>query len=204
MAAITTIDGNGYRQFLQTLPYGKILPAAIYVHRDTDACRTGPLHQILDSLATRHAVGDEFNVVKFLTNAPRLSFLHYPGFFEYAHPSLEESVAIDLCSGRSLRTAYRDSLNPPILHRKELLLAPDHPRFQEFAALSAAEEQAGLYANTTVIGFRINWERLLNARGLAVEGHCLLREATATEATRLPFVAEPRVAVHRHKTALTR
>src|SRR5208283_3233269 len=163
MVANPIVDWSCYRQFLRTLPYGKVLPGAIYLHRESEACRTGPLSEILTAFAKRHAVGEEFNVVKFRTDAPRLSFLHYPGFFERAHPSLEEAVSIDLCSGRSLRTAYRDSLNPPILHRKELLLGPDHPRFQEFAALSAAEEQAGLYDNTVVIGFRINWERLLSS-----------------------------------------
>ncbi len=143
-------------------------------------------------------------MVKFRTDAPRLSFLHYPGFFEIAHPSLEEAVSIDLCSGRALRTTYRDSLNPPILHRKELLLGPDHPRFQEFAALSAAEEHAGLYDNTAVIGFRMNWERLLSLRGLAVDGHCLLREATPPGATFSQVFPTPAVAVLRHKTAINR
>lgn len=192
------------REFLHTLPYGKVLPGAIYLHRDSDACRMGPLSEILAVLAQRHAVSDEFNVMKFRMDAPRLSFLHYPSFFEHAHPSLEEAVSIDLCSGRSLRTAYRDSLNPPILHRKELLLGPDHPRFGEFAALSTAEEQAGLYDNTPTIGFRINWERLLSSRGLAVDGHCLVREATPPGATSSEVSRAPAVAVFRHRTAITR
>ena len=125
MAPIPIADWTRSRQFLQALPYGKVLPSAIYVHRDTAACRTGHLADILALLARHHAVGEEFNVVKLRTDDPRLSFLCYPGFFDVAHPSLEEAVTIDLCSGRSLRTAYRDSLNPPILHRKELLLSPD-------------------------------------------------------------------------------
>jgi DNA phosphorothioation-associated putative methyltransferase len=204
MAATPILDWSLHRQLLGSLPYGKVLPSAIYVHRDTDACRSGPFRQLLALLAERHAVGQQFNVVKFRTDAPRLSFLHYPSFFECAHPSLEEAVAIDLCSGRSFRTTYRDSLNPPILHRKELLLPPDHSRFQEFAQLSAAEEQAGLYTNTAVIGFRVNWERLLNVRGLAVEGHRLLRDGTVCGAAPSQFDRTAAVAVHRHKTALTR
>jgi hypothetical protein len=156
MDAIPIADWTRCRQFLQGLPYGKILPTAIYVHRDTEACGIGHLAEILALVARGHGVGEEFNVVKVRTDEPRLSFLSYPSFFDLAHPSLEEAVAIDLCSGRSLRTAYRDSLNPPILHRKELLLAPDHPRLRDFAELSAAEELAGLYSNTAVIGL---WTR---------------------------------------------
>jgi DNA phosphorothioation-associated putative methyltransferase len=204
MATIPAIDWTHYKQLMQSLPYGKVLPNAIYVHRDADACRTGPLSEILDLLALHHAVSDEFNVLKFRTDAPRLSFLHYPAFFECAHPTLEEAVAIDLFSGKSLRTAYQDSLNPPILHRKELLLAPDHPRFQEFAGLSAAEEKAGLYANSSVIGFRVNWERLLRVHGLVIEGHGLLREGTMLGVAGCQLVPTSGVVVHRHKTALTR
>ena len=204
MAAIPIPDWTRYRQLLQALPYGKVLPTAIYLHRDTDACLVGPLAQILTLLARRHTIGEEFNVVKFRTDAPRLSFLCYPGFFQHPHPSLEEAIAIDLSSGRLFHTAYRDNLNPPILHRKELLLPPDHPRVPEFAALSAAEEQAGLYLNTAVIGFRTNWERLLAASGLAFEGHSLLRVAAIPGDAPSRVLPGPAIAVQRHKTAIAR
>jgi DNA phosphorothioation-associated putative methyltransferase len=84
------------------------------------------------------------------------------------------------------------------------LLQPDHPRFQEFAELSAAEELAGLYVNTAVIGFRINWERLLAAGGLIIQGHNLVRQTEVPAATSAEICREIDVAVDRHKTALTR
>lgn len=196
-----TPDWTRYRQLLQALPYGKILPTAVYVHRDMEPCRTGPIGKILAVLIERHAIGDEFNVVKFRTDAPRISFLCYPQFFEHPHPSLEKSVTIDVASGKSFWNGYGDNLNPPILHRKELLLAPDDPRTSAYAALSAAEEQAGLYENTSIIGFRVNWERLLAARGLAFDGHSLVRASDNGTAHVFP---PPIVAVQRHKTALTR
>src|ERR1039458_8000783 len=204
MTAIPIPDWTRFKQFLQTLPYGKVLPNAIYLHRNTDACLTGPLSQILTLLAQRHAVGEEFNVVKFRTDVPRLSFLCYPGFFEHPHPSLEEAIAIDFSSGRAFHSAYRDNLNPPILHRKELLLPPDHPRVPEFAALSAAEEQAGLYVNAAVIGFRINWERRLNSCGLGFNGHSLVRVAAIPGEAPARVVPGPAIPVHRHKPPLTR
>lgn len=191
-------DWTRYRELVRTVPYGKVLPTATYVHRGEQVCQEGFFGQMLTRLGEQHGVGEEFNVVKFRRDAPRLSFLQYSGFFEEAHPCLEEAIAIDLSTGRSLRTTYRDSLNPPILHRKELMLAPAHPRAEEFSALSAAEEQAGLYSNTAVIGFRVNWERLLAAHDLAIEGHRLIHRAGHAP------VRENRLAVHRHKTALTR
>jgi len=83
-----------------------------------------------------------------------------------------------------------------------LLLPPDHPRVAEFAALSASEEQAGLYDNATVIGYRINWERLLAARGLMLDGHSLVRTDTVPSPDEIG--APQVVVVHRHRTALTR
>jgi len=199
--AKTIPDWNCYRELLQALPYGKVLPAAVYIHRDMQPCQTGLIGQMLAVLTERHAIGDEFNVVKFRTDAPRISFLSYPEFFEQPHPSLDKSITIDLTSGKSFRSEYGDNLNPPILHRKELLLAPDHPRAKEYVALSAAEEQAGLYENKSVIGFRVNWERLLASRGLAFDRHSLMRISNDETA---PFVPSPIVVVQRHRTALTR
>jgi DNA phosphorothioation-associated putative methyltransferase len=204
MATISIPDWPRYKQLIQSLPYGKVLPSAIYLHRETDACRDGDLGKMLLELAERHAIGDEFNVVKFRLDAPRLSFLFYPGFFEEPHPPLEVAVAIDLVSGRAFSTSYRDTLNSPILHRKELLLPPTHPRVPEFAALSKAEEQAGLYSNSAVIGFRINWERLLAARRLAFEGHSLLCLAPVLDDSATQASCAAPITVDRHKTALTR
>jgi DNA phosphorothioation-associated putative methyltransferase len=201
---IPVADWTRYRELLKTIPYGKVLPTATYIHRAANACQEGPIGELLSQLSERHRIGEEFNVVKFRTDAPRLSFLQYSSFFEQAHPCLDEAIAIDLCSGRSLRTTYRDSLNPPILHRKELMLTSDHARFAEFAALSLAEEQAGLYANTAVIGFRINWERLLAAHGIAIDGHCLVHTSGSSTATPNETTGTRAIAVHRHKTALTR
>ena len=103
--------------------------------------------------------------MKFRTDLPRLSFLSYSDFFDVAHPALRSALSVDLLTGKSLVSDYRNSLNPPILHRKELLLPPGHESIPTFAALSAAEEEAGLYHDTSAIGFRQNWERLLAERG---------------------------------------
>jgi DNA phosphorothioation-associated putative methyltransferase len=101
-------------------------------------------------------------------------------------------------TGRTYTSSYQDNINPPILHRKELLVGPDHPHFAEFASLTAAEEAAGLYRGSLAIGFRLNWQRLLADAGIEIIGH------TLTQARVSPAVHGMSISIHRHKTALTR
>jgi DNA phosphorothioation-associated putative methyltransferase len=188
-----------YQQHLATLPYGKHLPNALYVHRNTDTDLGPELQQLLSTLAARHQLGPEFNVLKFRTDELKISFLCYPDFLDDAHPALRHAVTIDLVSGRVRHTDYAGNPNPPILHRKEQFLPPDHPRRVEFAALTAAEESAGLYHDTTTIGFKLNWEHLLAQKGLAIAGHHLRPTDAGTESA-----ADPAPVILRHKTAMTR
>jgi hypothetical protein len=189
-----------YQRCLANLPFGKRLPNAIYVHRPIDASDPGTeLNQLLNALATQHQLGPEFNVIKFRTDELKLSFLSYPEFLDDAHPALRHAVTIDLVTGRVRHTDYAENLNPPILHRKEQFLPADHPRRTEFAALTAAEEAAGLYDDTTTIGFKLNWERLLTQKGLVLAGHHLRLTDAETESA-----DEPAPFIMRHKTAMTR
>lgn len=144
-------DWTDFGRLVKQLGYGKRLPGTAYSHREAGVCRREPFVSLLQTLSAPQGLGDDFNVVKFRTGAPRLSFLSYPDFFDEPHPSLARSFAIDLSSGKCYDLDYSDNLNPPILHRKELLLEPGHPRISEYIALSAAEEAAGLYCNSTVI-----------------------------------------------------
>lgn len=134
-------DWRDLEAMVKGMPFGKRLPGAVYVHRVTAACKVQILSRLLESLSTRHQIGDEYNVIKFRTDAPRLSFLSYPSFDEDPHPALHRAFAVDLATGKTYASSYQDNINPPILHRKELLVGPDHPRYGEFASLTAAEEE---------------------------------------------------------------
>ena len=191
--------GSEYQELLATLPHGKRLPTAIYIHRDALAASKSAAAEFVERLAQEHQMGSEFNLIKFRVDVPKITFLCYPKFFEEAHPALAHSMQVDLLSGKVRKTDYAENANPPILHRKETFLAADHPRRGEFADLSAAEEEAGLYENPTTIGFKLNWQRLLESKGLTCEGHSLARRSV--EAAQPPKAVP---AVDRHKTALTR
>ena len=190
-----------YQAAVQSLPYGKRLPNTVYVYRGDGAPLDGPLGPVISRLADLHRLGPEYNVLKFRTDAPRISFLHYPNFFEDPHPALASAVSVDLAKGKARITDYTDNFNPPILHRKETMLPLDHPRRAALEALTRAEEAEGLYAEPSTIGFKLNWARLLDQRGLHYEGHQLKRRDAAPHRAVRPDL-EP--TVHRHKTALAR
>lgn len=191
-----------YRHALDALPYGKRLPGAVYVLDPGEDATEIPtkLRVTVAELRKRLDIGPEFNLLKFHTTSPKISFLAYPDFEKSPHPALSESVIVDLISGKVRRDDYRERANPPILHRKETFLPTDHPLHSKFAKLTRQEEEAGLLEDTARIGFRLNWERLLASRGLGFKGHRLVETATPAAAT----PSAPGKKIHRHKTALVR
>jgi DNA phosphorothioation-associated putative methyltransferase len=191
-----------YRQALDALPFGKRLPGAVYVIDPGDDPRIPSLLRITAAeLRKRLDIGAEFNLLKFHTVSPKISFLAYPDFEKNPHPALSESVIVDLVTGKTRRDDYRARANPPILHRKETFLPPEHPLHGKFAKLTRQEEAAGLLDDTARIGFRINWERILSEKGLGFKGHRLVENSV----TVAPAVAaSPKQKIHRHKTALVR
>jgi DNA phosphorothioation-associated putative methyltransferase len=190
-----------YRQALDALPYGKRLPGALYLIDPGDDSRIPPLLRItVAGLRTRLGIDAGFNLLKFHTASPKISFLAYPAFEKDPHPALEEAVIVDLVTGNTRRDDYRARANPPILHRKETFLPAEHPLYGKFSKLTRQEETAGLLEDTSRIGFRLNWERALAERGLAFKGHRLVE----TGETSLPPAPAPKKKIQRHKTALVR
>ena len=84
-------------------------------------------------------------------------------------------MTVHLQTFRVRERNYRRSRNPPILHRKETFLAPDHPLYAKFSRLTRQEESKGLFEETTTIGTRRGWEQVLSEKGLALRGHRLVR-----------------------------
>ena len=197
---IATAD---YLAAVQALPFGKRLPNAVYLLDLDDARIPHLLRAACRELRRRFEIGPEFNLLKFHHPIPKVSFLSYPSFFEDAHPSLHASVSIDLVSGRIRRDDYRTRANPPILHRKDTFIPFDHEAFAKFRSLTEAEETAGLLADTARIGFRLNWERALQERGVELRGHRLVEAVGGREKDAAPRNLAD-VVVERHRTAIAR
>lgn len=146
----------------------------------------------------------DFNVVKFSEDGLTLSLLDYPRFFEDAFPAARRAWTADLQTGGIRFRSYENSLNPPILHRKELLLPEDHPQRSEFVALTQAAEVLGLFSDPTRIGFKQTWERLIAEHGYRLVGHELLPLGNNEAGVEDERELDMEFAVFRHRTALTR
>ena len=112
-----------------------------------------------------------FNVVK-LDADYRISFLLYEPFDTH-FPALLAADSCDLTRGTVRRFHYADRVNPPILHRKELLLPADHPLVPEAASLTRRLERRGAFRDPSAIGTRSGWQRRLAELGLAETGQPL-------------------------------
>ena len=113
----------------------------------------------------------DYNVVKYDIDGQALSLLWYPDFFNDPFPALEKSYRIDLNTKRVEKRSYQASLNPPILHRKELFLSQNDPHRSQFQELTATAEQLGLFENPIRIGFKQAWETLIAEKGFQLVDH---------------------------------
>lgn len=151
---------------------------------------------------------EDFNVIKLHPRGEELSLLDYRDFFDDPFPSLGRSWRVSLGRGSVVYRTYEESRNPPILHRKELLLPVSHARLDEYRAMTEAAEALGLFAETNRIGFRAQWYALIRERGYELAGGQLRPLANAAadeqETSASSDGAAEDVGVRRHLTALTR
>jgi DNA phosphorothioation-associated putative methyltransferase len=156
-------------------PIGKLLPNALYLHMDAFD-QMLPILRVLDGVA-RRLIGEvaASTVAKLHLDRPAVSYLEYPDFDTAPHPALRSGYLVKLDRLRCDFRDYTKHSNPPILHRKELLLAADDPRQKRFAALTRQEERAGLYEQPEKIGTQRAWQQLLATRNLSYSGHRLIR-----------------------------
>lgn len=181
---------------------GKQVGGRIYVHRLAQALLPGPLAEMAGLLLGACLEAEaRANVLKLDEAERTVSALNYPDFFSAAFPELREAWRIDLSDGRVSYRNYADSLNPPILHRKELLLPPDHPDRPRFAALTTQAESLGLFVESRSIGFREAWAARIAAAGYRIDGHELLPLGNTVEPDAW---SEADGLIERHRTALSR
>jgi DNA phosphorothioation-associated putative methyltransferase len=155
---------------------GKLLPDDLYVHRSAlDSLE--PLLRIYEGCGRAYLGEVEgANVIKIHRRSGKLSYLAYPDFEGDPHPALFRCVKLNLRTRQIECYDYAESANPPVLHRKESFLAPDHELREKFARLTAQEEKHGLLDDPSGIGTRAGWVRRLTERGFALKGHRLVRQ----------------------------
>jgi DNA phosphorothioation-associated putative methyltransferase len=154
---------------------GKQTPTALYVHIDAFPL-LDPILRVYEGCArTFLGTVEDANIFKLHRVKSQVSYLSYPTFEKDPHPAAYDTVVANLDEFRIFYRCYGDSANPPILHRKEEFVAPDHPDRAKFARLTAQEEAKGLYDSVDTIGFQAQWEELLAEKGVRFRGHRLCR-----------------------------
>lgn len=177
-AALTALGTPGGLDALcRSAPFGKLMPTALYV--DVEAVPDLPLGLRLYEGCARGYAGavPDARVVKLSRSEPKVSYLVYEDLHRVAHPILLSSTKVHLRELTVRTRRYETWSNPPLLHRKELLLAPDHARRSTYARLTAAEERYGLYEDPSAIGLRRGWQEALDRAGVELRGHRLIRKA---------------------------
>jgi len=183
----------------QGSPVGKQLPNAFYIHLSALSILP-PLLQSYEQQARTPVAKDveDATLIKFSFSAPKVSYLFYPTFDDDAHPPLKASLQVDL---RTLKVSYRnyeEVLNPPILHRKEALVSPDYPRYDEFAQLTEQEVKLGLLSQSRGIGTKREWEQRLRDRAVEIRGHEVIAHEPP-KPTKKPKIERHKAAIVRHQ-----
>jgi DNA phosphorothioation-associated putative methyltransferase len=186
---------------------GKRVSDDLYIHISALDLLEDDEHRrrIAEALDRLPALLDPFpKVAKLNVRTGRLSLLAYQDFEEDPFPQLAASwtFAPESASPPTFRT-YSGSLNPPILHRKELLVSESYPGRQRWSELTSVGESLGLFDDTTTIGFKVNWERLVASKGYRLTGTDFVPLGNdVDDAESAP--APPGGHVQRHLTALSR
>jgi N12 class adenine-specific DNA methylase len=168
---------------LRSVGFGKAVGGDFYAHKDGLKALPKDAREAVASLAREAGVkAADFDLVKFSKDG-RPSLLSYPTFHSDAFPALARSWTRNAEGGVTARD-YREHANRPILHRKELFLPPDHPRRAEHAAMTRAAEEAALFDGTPP-GFERQWQDVLDAKGVRVEGNSIVVERRVPAAKHL-------------------
>lgn len=167
-------------------PVGKLTPTGLYVHRSA-LMALDPLLLVYEGCA-RALVGsvEGANVIKLYRTRFVISYLHYPEFETAPHPSLAGSLLVELSSQEVRYRDYTEADNPPILHRKETFVLPDHPLRGKFERLTRQEETHGLFEDTARIGLKLGWQEALAQKNLRLRGHVLQRQPKPKSGPPLP------------------
>ncbi|KZL03787.1 MULTISPECIES: hypothetical protein [unclassified Pseudovibrio] len=155
----------------QKTKIGRRVGGWLYLHRSGVELLPAEDAERLAQVAAQHS-DTAWNLCKI--SKDKISLLHYEDFETSGFPALLHSITFDLATQTSKAIDYSKRENPPILHRKELLLPDDAPNIPMYAALTKAAEEAGLFAKPAGIGTRKAWNKRIADAGLKLDGHQLL------------------------------
>lgn len=135
------------KEQLSASDVGKFVGGYLYLHTSALAALSEAWRQVAaKAIALAQVRPDEdFNVIKLHQQGEELSLLEYRDFFNDPFPALGRSWRVSLGRGSVMCRTYQESRNPPILHRKELLLPASHDQLYEYRAMTETAEALGLF-----------------------------------------------------------
>lgn len=161
-------------QAVRSVPVGKLTPEALYVHVSA-LDKLPPLLRVYEGCGQALAgTVDEATIVKLHREKPQVSYLSYPTFDRDPHPALATVLVARLGTLKLTFRDFRNSANPPILHRKETFVPATYPGRDKFARLTAQEDKHELLSSPT-IGTRDGWNERLANSGVELRGHRVVR-----------------------------
>ena len=158
----------------QDTSIGKTVGTSRYLHRTTICAKLKELIALLSKELDFSL--EKINIIRIAPNTNKLSLMEYESFWTEGFPSLKKSYTITLSPLSISTRQHGRNGNPPILHRKELFISPEHSSYQVFQALTKQAEEYGLFKNTNKIGYKKYWEELLKDKGLIVKGNNLISQ----------------------------
>jgi DNA phosphorothioation-associated putative methyltransferase len=155
---------------MRKMAIGKKIGSSVYVHVST----LGHLsHSITDCIARAERIAAPLpfkaNVYRVDERKSEVSLLNYKDFDIDPFPCLAESVFVDIKARRFSHRRFAQSCNPPILHKKELLLGKHHPSYKALEAVTMKLEALGLFHNAHTIGHLKQWSDRLSEAGMVID-----------------------------------
>jgi len=159
-------------------------------------------------IATAHSKAEEkgsisFNLVRLHKSLEHLSLLNYPLFDEQPFPEIKESWRFDVTTNDVLYRSFENSVNPPILHRKELFLSKHHPERNKLEALTRSAEEIGLFDQPARIGYRNQWYQLIAENGYELQDYEFIPLSNQSSDEDSDSIRDD-IVIARHLTALVR
>ena len=155
---------------------GKMVRGDFYLHVSAYGHLTGSQQACITEAVkiTGLLPETDFNVMKIQRGNTVVSLLRYTEFFCDPFPTLAKSVTVNLLN-RSFKTrTYNPERNPPILHRKELLLGAEHPQRSLFESLTQSLEVRNIKPDRAGLGFKKQWDAYLCKISIVIERHTIL------------------------------
>jgi len=154
---------------------GKRVGGFMYIHKSGQKLLSKEYLKTIEKSLPLLSDFSTWNVIKLnIKNPKQLSFLEYESFKYYEFPTLFRSCQVDL-QLQKIKVRRHSANNPPVLHRKELLVHPNHPELEKFQRLTAELENMGAFKNIVKLGTKLRWQEELVRLQITVQNHMAIR-----------------------------